>query len=109
MKISIEMTEHDFDLLYATSMQWSTKDWKNHVIEGAFTPMDQTKEAGVNFGHTYAYWFTTMTELILARSFLAANEQPYQELIDNRDDGTPFVITTDYMGHSWRELSSYVD
>jgi len=96
MKITLELTKHDFEHLTTTSMQWG-QDWKSKI--GRFEPILQ--DGKLNFMWKYAHWVDTYTDYILASAFLKSIAEPHEAAFDI---GTgEVVILTDYAG-SWETI-----
>ena len=86
------VTATDFKHLYDTSMAWACNGWESRE--------DRFEESGlanpINFKFKRAYWFSDYTALVLAKSFLARFDHPYQALTDEGFTDTPYLIITDY-------------
>jgi len=96
MKITLELTKHDFERLTTTSMQWG-KDWEKKVMR--FEPIIDDSE--ISFAWGYAHWVDTYTDYILASAFLKSIAEPHEAAFDI---GTgEVVILTDYAG-SWETI-----
>ena len=79
------ITENDFNMLSNTQMQWSGYDWE--IQAGRFTQ-------DISFEFQWAFWYDSLPEMIMARTFLMQREIKFQETYD--DALEQFVILTDY-------------
>lgn len=96
MKITLELTQHDFEHLTTTSMRWG-KDWK--VKTDRFEPV--IPDSQISFAWNFAHWVDTYADYILAAAFLKSIAEAHEAAFDI---GTgEVVILTDYAG-SWETL-----
>jgi len=81
----MKITANDFDLLTDTAMGWKGNDWESQADR--FTK-------SVSFDWVAVYWFDSITNMILARTFLEQNGHDYQESYDENMES--FVLLTNY-------------
>ena len=98
MKIEIDLTAADFERLWVNSMEWRGIDWEKQTDR--FEPRP-------DFNWTYAYWFDSAINLVMAKAFMAALKVDYKEHIDSWDDDS-WVLLTNYASpcHMRKELIS---
>jgi hypothetical protein len=96
MKITLELTQNDFEHLTTTSMRWG-KDWESKA--GRFEPiLDNTN---ISYAWAFAHWVDTYADYILAAAFLKSIAEAHEAAFDI---GTgEVVILTDYPG-SWETI-----
>ena len=82
---TMKITANDFDLLTDTAMGWKGNGWE--VQADRFTN-------SVTFDWAAAYWFDSVTNMILARTYLEQNGHDYQASYDENMES--FVLLSNY-------------
>ena len=96
MKITLELTQNDFEHLTTTSMAWG-KDWMSKIAR--FEPI--LPESQISFAWGFAHWVDNYSDYILASAFLKSIAEAHEAAFDI---GTgEIVILTDYPG-SWETI-----
>jgi len=100
----IQVSEADFEGLWQSAGEW--KKNRNALLpqleEGRFQALPG--ESVTLNKWKMAYWFESLTDRIIAKNFLIAQDHKFQEITDEREFGT-WVLLTDYRafrkGESW--------
>lgn len=82
---TMKITANDFDLLTDTAMGWKGNGWEVQA--------DRFNNS-VTFDWVAAYWFDSVTNMILARTYLEQNGHDYQASYDENMES--FVLLTNY-------------
>lgn len=82
--MEIVMMESDFENLWSTSMGWG-KDWEKRK---------ERFETPISYHWKMAYWFSSYSSLLIARSWLLTNGHETQTTFDTAMD--EWLIVTDY-------------
>jgi hypothetical protein len=81
----MKLTEKDFDMLTETVMAWNGNDW--HLQNHRF--LDD-----VSYDWKVCYWVESVSNLILARTFLEQNDHAYELSFDEALES--YVLLTNY-------------
>jgi hypothetical protein len=94
MKITIQMTAQDAEMLATTSMAWGN-DWAEQ--DGRFENI-KTDNAAPSYAWARAYWLEPgAATMILFTSFIASQGYEFEVLWDLAQDGG-YVVLTDWAG-----------
>lgn len=92
MKITIQMTAQDADMLATTSTAWDNT-WAEQ--DGRFENV-KTDNAAPSYAWAHAYWLEPgAATMILFTSFLASQSHEFEVLWDKAQNGG-FVVLTDW-------------
>ncbi|TKK84639.1 hypothetical protein FDA94_28840 [Herbidospora galbida] len=107
--VPVVMSSRDFELLTMQSTLWATSyedTWADQIEDGRFEVVMAEGEEPQAHWET-AFWVeNNWANVLLAKSWLAANGYGYEVLGDLRDidEGhAPFVILSDFVPEIWRE------
>ena len=108
MEVKIEMTDDDFDRLTTNSTHWASawaQSWEDQVLDDERFEFVTVTPTGVSISHwAMAYWAgDNWLSVVLMRSYLTAAGHNCEVLFD-LGEPSEYVILTDYVTRSWRDI-----
>jgi hypothetical protein len=100
--MNLTMTEHDFSLLVQNTAKWADEAaaWQQRIEEGSFEnyTIGEDVSRRPSLGWERAYWFRSYDSVVLAKSFLASQDDwTFCVLADLRDGTDDWIILTNYI------------
>lgn len=119
MKITIDMTDEDFERLTTTSTSWADSwdrkgtrtdgrdvSWRRQVADGRFEHSQKDFETEPESHWLVAYWVgPEWINVLMCRSFLDGLGYEYEILLDlaHEEGQMPeYLILTDYLAPAWK-------
>lgn len=90
MKITIDLSAEDFNLLRTNTMRWEARGWDDQPDRFETMPYG----GYVSWSYQWAHWLPDTASMILAREYLRAQDVGLQVIVDTV--GGDYVILTDY-------------